>query len=490
MRISLISLVIFATWISVSGFDQWPQFHGPSASGVASDDQSAPASFGPEKNQLWKVDLPPGHSSPCIWSNRVFLTGYRKENKTLETLCVDRVSGKVLWSQPLQPTKIEKVHRTSGPATATPATDGQLVFVYFGSYGLLAYDFEGHLRWEKKLPTPVILLDFGSGASPIVAGDKVIVDLQLGADSHVLAVRAADGETAWKAGKPNARGWSTPVFWKEDQMDCVGVLNAGRFTAYDLKNGSERWWFSNLPNQVCATPLIHEGLLYLNGTGVYGETANIIPPPTFAEALNKYDQNKDGLISSEELPKDLLYIDRKNSASAGNQRLRDMLFRGKKTLDEKEWTLTVESLNSFANSSMMASAVMALKLGGNKDVKDSNLVWTQSKGVPEVPSLLLYRNRLYAVKNGGIVTCRNPRDGQALFEERLGAPGDYYSSPVATGGLIYAASDLGVITILKASDKFEVAGRVELGEPIQATPAIVEGKLYVRTEKHLFAFGK
>jgi outer membrane protein assembly factor BamB len=493
MKLPILLCTLFTSLSVLGESAQWTQFHGPAASGVAADDQAVPAVFGPEKNLLWKMSLPVGHSSPCIWSNRVFITGYQKDTKTLQTLCLDRSSGNVLWRQELHPTKIEKVHRTSSPATATPATDGQLVFVYFGSHGLLAYDFEGHLRWEKKLPAPVVFLDFGSGSSPIVAEDKVIVDLQLGADAHLLAVRAADGETAWKADKPNARGWSTPIFWKDGQAACVGVANAGRFTAYNLKDGTERWWFSGLPNQVCATPLVNEGVVYLNGTGVFGESENIVPPPTFAEALTKYDQNKDGALSAEEIPKDLLYVDRKNSSASGNQKLRDMLFRGKKpteTMDAKEWDSSIERLNSFASSSMMTSAVMALKLGGKGEAKDTQVIWSQPKGVPEVPSMVLYRNRLYAVKAGGVVTCRDPRTGKALFEERLGAPGGYYSSPVASGGRIYTASDLGVITILPASDQFEVAGRVDLGEPIQATPAIVEGKLYVRTDKHLFAFGE
>src|SRR6185369_1660588 len=106
----------------------------------------------------------------------------------------------------------------------------------------------------------------------------------------------------WKADKPTARGWSTPIVWHEGALDCVGVFNAGRFTAYDLKNGQERWWLSALPNQVCATPVVGNGLLYLNGTGVYGESDNIVAPPAFKEALALYDKDQDGLISAEEIP--------------------------------------------------------------------------------------------------------------------------------------------------------------------------------------------
>jgi outer membrane protein assembly factor BamB len=139
---------------------------------------------------------------------------------------------------------------------------------------------------------------------------------------------------------------------------------------------------------------------------------------------------------------------------------------------------------------MMASAILAVRVGGQGDVKGKQVLWTQTKGIPEVPSLVLYRERLYAVKSGGVLTCRSQKTGQALFEERLQAGGGYFASPIAAGGRVYTSSDRGVITIIRASDKLEVLGQAELKEPILATPAIVEGKLYVRTEKHLFAFGE
>jgi outer membrane protein assembly factor BamB len=472
---------------------QWPQFHGPAASGIAADDRPAPVEFGLTKQLLWQTPVPPGHSSPCVWGDRIFLTAHAKATRTLATLCLDRATGKILWQREVTPEKLEKVHRTSSPAVATPATDGKSVFVYFGSYGLVAYDFDGGVRWERKLPMPVIFLDFGSGTSPIVAGDRVIVDLQLGGESHVLAVRAADGETAWKAEKPSARGWASPVWWREGDDECVGVFNTGRFTAYDLKDGRERWFLSGLPNQVCATPIVTDGLIFLNGTGVYGESSDIIPPPPFAEALAKYDANSDGLISVEELPKTLLYVDRKNSAASGNQRLRDLLFRGKQagsSMNKVEWEEAVSRLQSFASGSMMTSALLAVRPGGKGEVKESHVAWTQSKGVPEVPSALCYRDRLYTVKNGGVLTCRNPKSGKTLYEERVEAAGGYFASPIAAGGNVYLASDRGVITVCEAGDKFKVTGRADLQEPIISTPAILEAKLYVRTEKQVLAFGK
>jgi len=89
-----------------------------------------------------------------------------------------------------------------------------------------------------------------------------------------------------------------------------------------------------------------------------------------------------------------------------------------------------------------------------------------------------------------IATCRDPKTGQAIFEERLAASDGYYASPVAGGGRVYLASDRGIITVLEATNQLQVIRSIDLREPIQATPALVDGKLYVRTAKHLMAFGE
>jgi outer membrane protein assembly factor BamB len=94
------------------------------------------------------------------------------------------------------------------------------------------------------------------------------------------------------------------------------------------------------------------------------------------------------------------------------------------------------------------------------------------------------------VKSGGVVTCREPATGKLLFEDRLGSPGGYFASPVASGGKIYAASDTGKVTVFEAKDSLNVLARNDLGEPIWATPAIVGANIYIRTTGHLFAFGE
>src|SRR5205809_120296 len=104
------------------GQSNWPQFRGPNSQGVAAEGK-APAQLDPAANLLWKIALPTGHSSPCIWGDRIFLTGF--ENGKLETLCLDRGDGKVLWRVAAPAEKIEPVHRIGSPAAPTPATDGE-----------------------------------------------------------------------------------------------------------------------------------------------------------------------------------------------------------------------------------------------------------------------------------------------------------------------------------------------------------------------------
>src|ERR1700745_1404491 len=145
---------------------RWPQFRGPGGRGAGSEELRLPTEVGPGRNVLWKTPLPSGHSSPCIWDDRIYLTGFDRATKKLETLCIDRTNGNIRWRQPAPTDKIEHVHEVNSPASSTTDTAGEQVYVYFGSYGLLCYDREGTLRW--KLPLEPIPTPFGSGTSPVV----------------------------------------------------------------------------------------------------------------------------------------------------------------------------------------------------------------------------------------------------------------------------------------------------------------------------------
>src|SRR5262245_43829161 len=118
----------------------WPQFRGPSGQAIAADAKPLPVHFGPDKNLLWKAPLPPGLSSPVVWGNAIFVTAHNTEGNALETICLDRSTGSVRWRRSAPAKTIERVYKTNSPASATPCTDGERVYVSFGSFGLLCYD--------------------------------------------------------------------------------------------------------------------------------------------------------------------------------------------------------------------------------------------------------------------------------------------------------------------------------------------------------------
>ncbi len=485
--VMLFALVAMSVSV-VCGQSRWPQFRGPSGTGVA-DDGKLPIHFGPKKNVFWKLDLPPGHSSPCVWDDRVFLTGF--SDGKLETLCIDRQAGRVLWRRTAPAEEIEKVHQISNPAAPTPATDGQAIYVYFGSFGLLCYDFGGNELWKHPLPVPKLY--FGTGTSPILAGQLALLNVDQQGDSYLLALNRRTGETVWKKERPLfGRGWSTPLHVRHNESDQVVVLGSSRLVAYDLKHGTEQWWVNGLPPFTISTPVVGDGTLFLAATDEFGEPDNVVQPPAFDVLAKQHDKNKDGKISKNEVPPELTVVDRRATSGAGDTKLRGWYFanvdRDKDgALSRQEWDKFVAEMAKWPDEFKVA--VLAVRLGGEGDVTDTHVAWQARKGIPEVPSPLYYNHRIYTIKNGGIVFCRNAKTGKEIYKGRVGATGGYYSSPIAGDGKVYTASDRGVVTVLKAGDRLEVLARNDLDEPIMATPAIADGKLYVRTQRHLYAFG-
>ena len=167
----------------------WPQFRGPAGTGLAAERANPPVEFSPDKKPQWRADLPFGHSSPSIWGDRIFLTGFDKEAKKLEVLSLDRKTGAILWRRTVPAEKIETVHDISSPATATAIVDGERVYAYFGSFGLIAFDFQGKEQWTLPLPIPTT--PYGSGSSPVLADDLIILSRDESSDPCLLAVDRA-----------------------------------------------------------------------------------------------------------------------------------------------------------------------------------------------------------------------------------------------------------------------------------------------------------
>ena len=378
------------------------------------------------------------------------------------------------------------------------------MYVYFASYGLLSYDFYGNELWKAPLPFKEIA--FGNGTSPVVVDDKVILNLddggrwtknadgkweQFDVTAHILAVNRENGKKVWETPRQaNARRYATPAIWHSAAGGQIVLFGKARLSGYDLATGKELWWIDGLPPQSCATPLIDGDRVYVTATGEYGEPETYVVLPAYEEFLKQHDKNGDSLVAVDEIPRELPLIDRRATGGTGNS----PLFRFTRWLDpNQDKQITREEWEQFRSSSqeyvVQAPGLYSIRLGGQGDVSGTHIEWHQNRGVTEVPTPVIYEGRLYVVRNGGIVHCRDPRDGSQFFRGRLGSIGGYYASPVAGDGKIYFASDRGVITVIASGDTLEVLARNDLEERIMATPALVAGRIYVRTAAHLYAFG-
>lgn len=218
------------------------------------------------------------------------------------------------------------------------------------------------------------------------------------------------------------------------------------------------------------------------------------PLPTFDELLKRADKNKDGLISKTELPEDLDLFRRPDTRGLSGTNLTVKFLFGMIDTDKdgqisrNEWEKFAQDWRAFSSS--VKNGLLAIRPGGKGDVTGSDVLWREKKMLPEVPSPLYYQQRIYMVRDGGMFSCLDATTGRLRYRERLGAEGAYFASPVAGDGKIYAASREGVVVVINAGDKLDVLARNDLGDTIAATPALVDGKIYVRTDKHLYAFGE
>ncbi|MGH9336913.1 MAG: PQQ-binding-like beta-propeller repeat protein, partial [Vicinamibacteria bacterium] len=419
---------LFATVVVGS---EWPQFRGPNATGVA-EEENLPVTFGPKENVRWKTELPPAPSSPAIGGGKIFLTGL--EGETLETFALDRDTGKILWRREAPRLRKQELHENNHPASPTPVTDGENVYVFFADFGLLAYGPEGEELW--RLPFEPLHNPFGHGSSPILAGELVIQVCDQDVGSFIIAVDKTSGAVRWKTPRDHAqRGYASPVLYQPEEGGLQAlVIGSYQLHAYDVRSGEPVWWLRGLPWQIKPTPVVSGDEIYFvtsSGESDPGEQEIV---PSFVDALEKLDSDGNGKLSKEEVsdPRAIARFDEYLD-------LDDSGF-----LEERDWA-------QFQSRRQGMNSLWAYRAGGRGDVTETNLLWKNPRTLPNVPSPLFYRGVLYTLKEGGIFTSFDPETGEIRKQARLdGAPGAYYSSPVASDGKIYAVSEEGRVAVIRA----------------------------------------
>jgi len=453
---------IFAAAALASG-EEWRQFRGPNSAGV-SESKGVPVEFGPARNVVWKAALPPGKSSPVFAGGRIFLTGH--EGAKLITLSVDQASGRLLWRNEIDRGRQERRNKLNDAAAPTPVTDGNNVYAFFADFGLVSYDAAGKERWRMALP-PMPSMQ-GVSASPLLVGTRLLLVVDQAQDSYMLAIDTRDGETLWKKERRPAPGgaYASPVSFGGDQFVTFSPFEVAGFS---VATGERLWWVSGLPPQPKATPLVVGDTIYAYARSFFGDALPVIP--VFSTALEQNDANKDGALQKEEAP------------AGPAKQFFGVVDRNKDgKVDAQEWDTMMEV-------AAPKSTLLAIRPQGRGDLTAKAIRWQFFRNIPDVPTPLLYGDSLYMVQNSGILSALDPQTGAVRKQGRLtGALGDYYASPVAADGKIFAANQEGKIAVVRAGADWEVLTVNDMEEECYATPAIVDGDLYVRTASALYRF--
>jgi outer membrane protein assembly factor BamB len=481
-----LAILLFFQCTFLSAQHQWNQFRGPGGMGIALalDKSEYPVRFNQQENLLWSAEAGTGVSSPVIWDNMIFLTSHA--GKVFETTAYDRANGDILWKKEAVADTVQRFHPISSAAAPTVVTDGKYVVSYFGSYGLLCYDFQGDLVWERKLPIEGNM--YGVSVSPVIYKGKLVFSRDSDAMSYLELIDLDTGGTIWRTDRPNYNGnWSTPGFYSDEKGDQILVYGVFSMKGYDFDTGEELWTLPKLTDEPATTPLSSGGLIYVT---TYNMKTNpeVIGPPTYDSLLAAYDLNKDDSLSFEEIKDNKSFLSRYDADGEGDHPIRGF-FRGldrdgNGKFGRDDWQKVINWIDSFDWN----NALIAFKPPEGKDGM-TEIIWQYEYGVPECPSPLIHNGLIYMVKNGGIFTCLDAKTGELKYEEKVEAGGPYYASPVLADGKIYLASGRGVVTVLKEGPVFEVLAVNDLKQRIQATPALVDGKIYIRTHEALYSFG-
>jgi outer membrane protein assembly factor BamB len=270
-------------------------------------------------------------------------------------------------------------------------------------------------------------------------GDRVILSQDHDNGSFLVMFDKMTGEQIWKIDRSEfPRGYATPVIWTVNGKKQIVVAGTLRAIGYDFDSGKEIWTLRRLARICNMTPVIGpDNTLYLAAWAPGADENDRIVTEPWKDMLAKYDKNKNGMLELDEMPAGELknrftQIDRDKDGHISKQEYENMS------------RVFAEAQNS----------IVAVKPGGTGDITATNVLWTQKKHLPYIPSPLYYEGHLYMVKNGGLLSCLDPKDGKLLKQERVFGSANYYASPVAGDGKIYLFSEKGDASVVRARAPF------------------------------------
>jgi outer membrane protein assembly factor BamB len=487
--LATVTLILLSA--SFSRAEDWPQFRGPNCSGISAGTQPLPAELSLEKNLLWSADVGDGVGGAVVVDGRVFASGMTGD-ETVSLFAFDAASGGKLWQRDWPTGALPEIHLTNSQASTTPAADGERVYFYFTTLGLLAVDARsGEDVWRQELPVPFFVFKWGPGMSPVLYRDLILFCQDDDLFPAMYAFDRASGSLRWKDERLDmAVNYSHPVVCSVNGRDDIVVGGTGLLIGYDPADGKRRWQAKVMLRNIKTTPVVRNGIVYISvqSGGIANQwlrsvdqatTGNndgkldkaemqafvgeqVIPAAFFEKTFDRGDEDQNGFLEGREL--DLAFLNPDNFAGATYTQLGDA------AADEY---------------------ILAVRGGGTGDVTDTHLLWKhKTKYTDHIVSPFIDDGRMLLLKEGGITTVFETNAGESLRgAKRVGNGGNYFASPVSGDGKIYLASENGDVLVLKNDETYEVLAQNNLGEAIIATPAIADGKLFVRTRTQLMCFG-
>jgi outer membrane protein assembly factor BamB len=408
----------------------WPHWRGPFLNG-SSDEKNLPATWSKTENVAWVASLP-GHSSatPIIANGRICVSSTDRDSDDLLALCLDARSGKELWRQKLGVSGRE-VPRNNA-ATPSPVTDGKNVYFMYGSGHLAGLDLDGNILWSRNIETEYgnISMKYGYSSSPLLHDGKL----------YILVQRR---HTAYRSPKSTT-------------LDAF-------ILAMDPKTGKNIW------KQPRKTDALDESLDSYSSPLLYQNNGH-------AEIL---------VMGGDYLTA--------NDPATGREFWRYGYVEQKSTRGRNITSLVTGGGLIFGVPSRGNDGLFALKSGGEGTVTDDHIAWRFGGPSPDVCTPLCYKGNIYVLdgRRAGVLTCLDAGTGRQKWRGKLGGRPPWRASVTAADDKLYCISEGAEAVVLAASGEgFKILSRIDMEDkPVQASIAIADGRLFVRTANKLFCIG-
>jgi outer membrane protein assembly factor BamB len=427
------ALVLFAVVLMLSQWSSagdWPHWRGPFLNG-SSEEKNLPSSWGESENVVWVSDLPgPSGATPVISKGKVFVSSTKNNSDELLALCFDTGSGKELWRKKLGASS-RKVPRNN-MATPSPVTDGKHVYFMYGSGELAGLDYDGNVIWSRNIETEYgnISIKYGYSSSPLLYKDKL----------YILIHR-------------RNRSYRSP---ESNTLDSF-------LLAVDPKTGRNIW-----------------------------------KQPRKTDALDESLDSYSSPILNQSGGRDEIIIIGGDYVTASDPATGKELWRyGYAEQKSGRWrnvssTVMGEGL-IFGVRPRGGNGLFALETGGMGTVGDDKVAWGFDGPTPDACTPLYYKGNLYVLdgKRGGVLTCLDAQTGRQKWQGRLGGGAPWYASVTGADDKLYCINEDGEAVVLAADDgEFKILSRIDMGDkPVQASIAIADGRLYIRTASKLICVG-